>query len=364
MALSKIFTARFYAQNTGFFLLLFYLLFGVVDGAQLLSYHYSLMMGFITNPDFLLIALLAWLLYNVKCTAYVLKTLSARENNFLYSTIGLLEGTRKWRTWCRIHISLYAPVLLYSSIAFVTAFLQHYYVAAIVIFSFTMLMTFLSLWAYDHKVKHPGVLPFFVKWQQWLNRLFHKPLLFFYLYELANNNAKALVITKVASALVLICTFSMMGEAYDERVILLGLIVCMLTHSVLVFNHRRFDDLYLSLLPQLPVPLWKRYLQLCAAYLLLLLPEYILLLIKAGPAHLLLFVVCSVSLLLIWRSLLYFPRLDQDKYFRWVFIISVVTLFLVLAHYYWYAVILLQAPAFCIFYYRYYRYEAPLEQME
>jgi hypothetical protein len=39
-------------------------------------------------------------------------------------------------------------------------------------------------------------------------------------------------------------------------------------------------------------------------------------------------------------------------------------LFLSLAHFYWYAVVLLQLISFGIFYYRYYRYEAPLQEVQ
>jgi hypothetical protein len=95
-----------------------------------------------------------------------------------------------------------------------------------------------------------------------------------------------------------------------------------------------------------------------------MLPEFILLLFKTGPADLLLFIAFGISILMILRSLLYFPQLDQDKYFRWVSLIVVSCLFLSLAYYYWYAVVLLQVTAFVIFYYRYYRYEAPLQEVQ
>lgn len=50
-----------------------------------------------------------------------------------------------------------------------------------------------------------------------------------------------------------------MGGEYDERYILTGFLVCLLLQSLIVYNHRHFDDLYLSLLPQLPLALRKRY---------------------------------------------------------------------------------------------------------
>lgn len=364
MALTKIFTTRYYTQNAGFFFLVFYFFFGIVPGGQLLSYHYTLIKGIAGNTEFLLLALFIWLLYNLKCLAYVEKTLAAKDCTFLYGTLGILEGARKWRTLYRIHFTLYAPAFIYSMIAVLVACSLHFYISAVIILLFSITMTILPLFSYDHKIKHPGLTPFFATWQEWLNQRFRKPLWMFYIYELLNGNIKALALTKFAGAGILLATCSLMGTAYDTRYLLVGLLVNLLAHSVLVFNHRRFDDLYLSLVPHLPIPLWKRYLQTGATYLLLLLPEFVLLFLKAGPHDLPLFITLGVSILMLLRSLLYFPTLDQDKYFRWVSVAIVGVLFLSLAHFYWYVVVLLQLMAFGIFYYRYYRYEAPLQEVQ
>jgi hypothetical protein len=364
MALSKVFTVRYYAQNTGFFLFVFYFFFGIVPGSQLLSYHYALIMGFLTSTGMLLITLLIWFLYNLKCMAYIQKTLSARENTFLYGTLGILEGSLKWRTLYQLHFSLYGPVLVYSVVALLIAVTKHAYVPAVVILFFNILMTVLPLLSYDHKMKNPGTTPFFSGWLQWLNQRFRKPLWIFYIYELLNGNVKTMALTKFVGALILLMTCSFIGDPPDKRVVLVGFLLNLLSHSVLVFNHRRFDDLYLPMLTQLPVPLWKRYVQTGTTYLLIMLPEFILLLFKTGPADLLLYITFGLSILMLMRSLLYFPQLDQDKYFRWVFLIIVTALFLSLAYYYWYVVVLFQVTAFVIFYLRYYRYEAPLQEVQ
>jgi hypothetical protein len=368
MALSKIFTARYYAKNTGFFLVVFYFFFGIVPGGQLLSYHHSLIKGFTGSLDFLAMVCLIWLLYNLKCIAFIFNVLSSKEHTFLYGTLGLLEGGRKWRSWLWLHFTLYAPVLAYSVIAALVACRLHFYVAALVIILFNIGMILAPLPLYDHKIKHPGTVSFLARWQQWLNKTVRKPLWTFYWYELLNNNMKSLAITKVVSAGVIIITCSLMGDEYDERFILVGFLVCILSQCILVYDHRRFDDLYLSLLPQLPLHAWKRYLQMGLLYLVMLIPESILLIYKtwymAAPMSWVMTIATGLSALMMLRSLLYFPRIDQDRYFRWVLIIIVVLLFLGLARLYWYGIILLQLPAFVVFYYRYYRYEAPLEKVD
>ncbi|MVT10126.1 hypothetical protein [Chitinophaga tropicalis] len=368
MALSKIFTLRYYAQNTGFFLLLFYFFFGIVPGGQILSYHYTLIKGFTGSLDFLALVCFIWLLYNLKCMMFILNALSAKEHLFLYGTIGLLEGSRKWKTWYWLHLTLYTPVLVYSGLAVLVALKLQFYPQAVIILLFNVLMTIFPLWFYDRKVKHPGTTSFLARWQHRVNKTFRKPLWLIYIYELLNNNIKTLAISKGASLLVIILTCSLMGGEYDERYILTGFLVCLLLQSLIVYNHRHFDDLYLSLLPQLPLALWKRYLQMGLTYLLLLAPEYILLIYRimpaAAPLHLLLIVVLGVSVLMLLRSLLYFPGIDQDKYFRWLLLIIVGLLFLTLARLYWYGVLVMQLSAYAVFLSRYYRYEAPLEKVD
>lgn len=368
MALSKVFTGRFYASNAALFFLVFYFFFGIVPGNMLLSYHLALIRGFTGNADFLCVVLLGWAVYNVKCTLFILKTLSARESLYLYATLGVLDGMQKWRTWFRIHLSLYMPALAYSGVGACIAFKEKHIGAVVTIVLFQLLMSVIPLFAYDRKIKSPGTTSLFIRWQQQLNRLITKPLWAFYLYELLNNGSRSLFITKGVTGLIIIATYSLMEQPYELRFMLVGLLLVLLAHTVLVFNHRQFDDLKLTMSIQFPLPLWKRYAQTSLGYFVLLLPEFIFLAVRtfqvAGPLDQLLFICLGVSMLVMWRTLLYFPRLDQDKYFRWVLISIVISLFMILGYLYWYLVIGLQVLAFVIFSMRYYKYEPPLAEVQ
>jgi hypothetical protein len=368
MALSKIFTGSFYAKNAAFFFLLFYFFFGVVPGDMLLSYHTAMIKGFMGNVDFLLLVMTVWLAYNAKCVLFVLKTLSGRESLFLYDTLGVLDGNEKWLTWYRLHFSMYLPVLVYSLPAILIGWKDNHTGAVVSVVIFQLLMTVLPLPVYNRKIQRPGTTGAFIRWQQALNRRIRKPAWAYYVYELLNGRFRSLFITKALTACIIIATYSLMEPPYELRFMLVGLLLVILAHTVLIFNHRQFDDLKLSLLPQLPLPLWKRYAHTALGYFVLLLPEFIFLAVRtykvAGPSDQLLFICISVSMLLLWRKLLYFSKLDQDKYFRWVLISIVIALFMILAYWYWYLVIALQLLAFAIFSMRYYRYEPPLADIQ
>jgi len=368
MALSKIFTGRFYARNAAIFFLVFYFFFGIVPGYMLPSYHLAMIRGITGSADFLCLVLLAWAVYNVKCTLFVLKTLSAKESLYLYATLGVLDGMNKWRTWFRIHFSLYLPALAYSGAAVWIALKDKHITAAVTIVLFQLLMLVAPLFAYDQKIQKPGTISLFIRWQQQLNRLFTKPLWAYYLYELLNNGSRSLFITKGVTGLIIIATYSLMEQPYELRFMLVGLLLVILAHTILVFNHRQFDDLKVTMAAQFPIPLWKRFAHTSLGYFVLLLPEFIFLVVRtyqvAGPLDQLLFICLSVSMLVMWRMLLYFPRLDQDKYFRWVLISIVIALFMILGYLYWYLVIGVQVLAFTIFSLRYYKYEPPLAEVQ
>lgn len=365
---SKIFTTRFYAQNTGFFFLLFYLLFGVVQGGQLISYHYGLLLGIVSNTGFLLLALGIWLLYNLKCTWYMLGTMGANEYSFLYQAIGSMPLNRQRRNWLAVHTSIYAPVLIYSGLAIVAAIVQRHYFAAGIIMIFNVCMCFAPVWIYSYRILHPGAVFFYQKWQEWLNRHFPKPLSLFYLYELAVNRTRSLFILKIFSCVVLLATFALMeGQGYDVRAVLTGLLICTLLHTIAVFDHRHFDDQYLAFTRNLSIPLWKRYASLGVTYGGLLLPECGLLMIHTMPYnawHWTMLMIFAISVLQLFRCVLYFPRLDQDKYLRWVFVMFCVLLFMCLGHVYGWAILLVQCVAFTLFITRYYRYEPQYEQVQ
>lgn len=365
--LSKIFIQRFYARNTGFFLLLFYLLFGIVPGGQLVSYHYGLMTGIVSTTGFLLLALGLWLLYNLKCMGHVLSTMSAKEYNFLYQTVGAVAAPRQRLNWCMVHLGIYAPVLVYSSIAAVVAGSKRYYGVVAVLLVFNVLMCLLPVFVYHRLIQQPGAVFFYHRWIQWFNRRVHKPLSLYYIYELATSRTRTLLIVKVLSCVILIATFSFMEDGYDIRVVLTGLLVSLLLHSILVFEHRHFDDQYLAFTRHLPIPLWKRYGMLCITYSCLLLPEFGLLIVHTLPYnswHWLLLVAFGASLLPLFRCLLYFPRLDQDKYLRWVFLVFCVLLFMTLGYLYSWAIVGMQVAAFVLFTGRFYKYEPMYEQVQ
>jgi hypothetical protein len=361
--LSKIFTQRFYIQNTGFFLVLFYLLFGVVNGANLLAYHKGLMLGFLGNYSFLFLVCLLWTSYALKCAGFILKTFQLPGYDFLFPTMGSIDKPARIRIWFLLHTAIYMPVLVYAGIAVLVGIQQHYYIPAGLILVLNIANCIWPLTLYERKLAQPDIIFFTGHLQRWLNRHFTKPPVLFFLYELFTNFPRRIVSTKLFSAAVLWLTFLVMrqGEYFDLRGLQLGVMISVLSHLQLMVHHRAFDDTYLNFMENLPIKLSTHYLRLIGIYLIMFLPEMIIITAnaytKTSVMGLVTVFATALSLLILFRTILFFPKMNPEVHVRYTMLTSFIVLFMILGHYEWPAVLLLQAASAIIFFKKYRQYE-------
>ncbi|MFX1704199.1 hypothetical protein PV783_09615 [Chitinophaga sp. CC14] len=365
--LSKIFTQRFYIQNTGFFLVLFYLLFGVVNGANLLAYHKGLMLGFLGNYTFLVLVLLLWTSYALKCVGFMLKTFQLQGYDFLYPTMGSIAKPARRIIWLQLHTAIYMPVLVYVAIALVIAVQQGYYPQAVIIAVVNIANCIWPLALYERKLEQPDVIFFTGHLQRWINRHFTKPPVLFFLYELFTNFPRRIVSTKLFSAGVLWLTFLIMarGDYFDLRGLQLGVMISVLSHMQLMVHHRAFDDTYLNFMENLPVSLFTHYMRLVGVYVITFLPEMIIITAnaytKTTPWGLITVFCTALSLMILFRTLLFFPKMNPEVHVRYTMLTSFIVLFMILGHYEWPAVLLLQTASAIIFFTKYRTYEPYIE---
>lgn len=362
--LQKIFVQRFYIQNTLFFLVLFYLLFGVVDGGSLLSYHRSLMLGFLGSARFLAVVLALWALYALKCAGFVLKVMQTQGFEFLYPTLGSVEKPARLRLWLLVHTGIYLPVLVYSGIAVALGIVHQFFLPALLITVFNLLMLAWPLVVYERKLHHPDVTFFTGHLQRWLNRRFTKPPVLYFIYELLTNYPRRILGVKLACAGLLWLTFYLLRQTggFDPRGLLLGVMLCVIAHGQLMMQHRSFDDTYLAFLRQLPQPLWRQYLRLAGIYIFLFLPEMVIMAANKTPyPALLTCFALAVSMLLLFRCLLYFPKMNAEIHMRYVLLACFVVLFMMLGGYAWLAVAVMLPVSAALFFYLFRRYETYVE---
>jgi len=342
--LLKTVVRKFYERNAGFFLFIFFLMFGIVESTQIVNYHLSLIYGLLSSTLFLLFVCLVWILYLIKCFVFVSGFLSSAENNSILK-LNNLPFLQRFSSIYFIFISIDLPVLIYVSVIIGVALHEKSYTEAVVIILFHLLIMAIASLLFNKKISSLSFTLF--RWPSFqLNRPIPFPL--YYFGALLNKHKVVLFTTKAFSFFALIGFMNIPLDHYEYRTAILGLLFGTAAHAVIVFEFRKFEENYLRFLRNLPISLTNRFVQLAFVYFLLTLPESILLFVN----HINLFTVLGIHLfatgLLVLSHCRLYAELNNDKHIQftlWLFLISfmlvlfkvyLIELFLIwaLAHYY------------------------------
>ena len=143
--LFQTFVNSFYKENAGLFVFVFSMFFfivGMVDGAGLYHYHYSLVNAMLTSPVFLLVVFFTWFLYARKFTGFVAGIIANPAFQFL-QIYTLLESRKRFRLFLLIELLLLLPVLLYLLFISFVAVQEKAFLQLIVIYGYVTLLTVL-----------------------------------------------------------------------------------------------------------------------------------------------------------------------------------------------------------------------------
>ncbi len=328
--LQRVVINHFYKINAGFCLFLFLILFGMPY--NLASFHLSLIQGIIKSQVFLFIALVLWLLYNMKCINYIIKQILEPKQNFLFC-LNNLSSANCYLYMVFVHVMVYMPVLIYAAIVATVAAYMHYYYCMIMIIVFNIFVIIISAGVYLFSLQRK-VLFIQNKWAFPFIRL-QKPLFSIPLFFIWNNRKQMLFVTKLFSLCFLFAfVYLYEPDHYDIRPLLLCCIVCVAAHSAIVFQIRNFEEEYLLFSKNLSIAMFPRFIFTCIMYCVLLLPEFIFLW-KGYPTYFnvkdypqLVFMLLSLICLL--HSILLIEDISMDNFMRIVFGILTGLFFIIL----------------------------------
>jgi hypothetical protein len=352
----------FYKQNAGLFAFLIFFMVAAVGRANdvgLLEYHLSLIQGMMTNGPFLLFVLFAWFLYAFKCAQFVLNTMGRKDYGFL-SLLSLKKSREIRRMMTGVQCFLLLPILSYAIIAIWVGIVHHWWPHVMIIVFFFFLLILLGPVWYDSAVRHPGRAPFLILRFRVLGKFTSYWLLL--IRYLGSSRKLLFAAIKISSCLILYgLVFGQRVDRAGLQMIILFYSIGLLGHGVLVYTIRATEESTLSFYRGLPVSLFRRFLQYALFYLLLFIPEIIVIEwltpTYLGYADALLFILFGYSVLLFLNSILFirfFPKFDYLK------IVTGLFLFIFMA------VLTHSFPAFClllfllsvyIFFRYYYRFE-------
>ncbi|RKR83627.1 hypothetical protein BDD43_3838 [Mucilaginibacter gracilis] len=353
--LLKIFSNGFYKAHGGMFAFALFVMFGMVEPSQLLNYHKTLMLAFISSWLMMGLVFLFWLLYAVKCWHFVAGHIFALNQQFLFYSSTSYQKTRQFAAWFILQAALSTPILVYAFIAVGVGVKNHFYLGALAVLGYCMALNAIGAWFYMrliNKLIDGSTQSVILK----LTKSWKKPYFSLYVYHILDKLKVKYLVTKALSYLIITGVFLMFADvSHDLRVAGIALLAVAVSHSVLIFDERQFEETFLVFSRTLPYSRLKLFLSFLAVYLILLSPEAVWLFVRFSPLMALGLLAFALSLTLLFHSLLYKFGLDMEKYITWVLALFIVLFWVVMFRLIWGLVCVNLLAAYVVFFRNYYK---------
>ncbi len=328
---NKMMVQQFYLQNAGLFLFAFLFLFGIVDAGHLISYHKSLMLSVISLPLFLLLVLLLWMLYNIKCIAFCINSIQRSDGSFLFR-LRALPKAKQWLLYLCISILLYMPVLAYSAVLALFAFKINAAVTWQVI-AWQMLMLTISAASLFLNITKTSE-SFFSKLSASIRKLFvvKKSYNAFLLAYILNDRKAAFAMVKIFSLLMLGMLLVRNADSFDADLFAIFYPLTIIAHASLVLHCVDFNETYLHVNRNLPLHWLQVALMYCFTWCIILLPEMLFMFVNNHSnlplVQIAMESVTAVSVLFLFTGMALGCGLDMERYLLFVFMVYIVILIL------------------------------------
>ncbi|WP_316767288.1 hypothetical protein [Pedobacter frigiditerrae] len=326
--------ATFYQQHIGLFLVVFYLLFGMIQGYDLILFHKALLISICSSQINLLILFGVWVLYAVKSLLFVRQKLSQEDYSFAKE---LTAVSKKGQIvlWIKVYSFLLIPILCYAGLVIITSIVHQYFLS--VFASILMLgLILISLAIYTYRVIN---FNFYVS-KPWLNfpqLKINRPFWSWPVCYLLSEQRIMFLICKIVSFLFLKAILLVFADIpNDIRIYLTALLAVVLSHAVLILNLTKFDAFYNTFAKNLPVHAVKRLIDWVFVFGLLLIPELAVLVASTGVT-ILQFVNCVLFCLgsmLVLQTFVYLLKANTDRYLQYLLFFFFVSMFAILGGYY------------------------------
>ncbi|HTJ51120.1 MAG TPA: hypothetical protein VL443_16785 [Cyclobacteriaceae bacterium] len=319
--LTKVFVVEFYQHNASFFLLIGGLCFGFMSGVE----HKALAQYFVSSPLLLTIPISCWTVYTWKVILFNRNVLQLHQNEFVFHLSLIKISSRALSIFVVIAEQL-LPILMYATFLIIMALGGGMYSSVVYIVISIVALLILSTVILIRELNNPNQEKR-VSWlKAYFDNHFKKTFYQFFVEWISRKDLTTLIGSKSFSCLILYAVlFLYKTDNYDARLLGLGVSIAFSANASLAFQFHQFENIHFFILRNLPLRLWKRLFYYTATFILLCLPEFSLL-IRNFPSNLhfstlLSSILFSISLLLIYYTLLYRHHIDMEKHMRFVFFI-------------------------------------------
>lgn len=339
--LVKIMVKGFYRAHTGLLLSLFILVFinffytSVLNQThltqeQIIRNALKLVLITVSEPLGVLVLFSLWACYSLKSGQYVARRLQEVDAQFLFYSSNAFSSVNQLTAWSIVQVIISLPIISLGVFAMIIGISYGHWVIPVVIPVYLAALITINAFIYKNLVTGTVAKPIEDDRLIWL-RGWPKPRFSLFLYEVMHKKRVTYLVTKCISVVSVVLLLSVFSDAHtDTRLFgLIGLCTA-LAHVILLYELSAFDAGYLRFARNFPSSHWQRYRQQVTLYTVLLLPEIVLLMALSAWSGGLLCTFLTISLLLLFRSLLYPLGQRMDSYLRIVFGFFVVFLLLIL----------------------------------
>lgn len=330
LIVQRVFVREYYRQNASFFLLVI----GLAGGFLRSHDHIALAEFFVSSLLLLLMPFTIWTLYILKVIAFNTEALQKNENKFLFE-FALLPKKDQWRAAFLTIFNQSAPASIYGIFLIAMAVKHNFMISVGLIVLVLLTLIILGSARLYYVLNHPDQERKVNRIKRFFDKTFSKPYPMFFIEWFLRRQPMMLLGSKVFSgALLLGVIYLYRADAYDHRLLAMGLVIAASAQAPLLLELHRFENFHFNLMRQLPLTFFKRLLYTITTILLLTLIE-IGLLITYFPSHLSIAVlwqsiVFFVSSLIFQQGLLYRRDRTQEQLMSFVFIQAMILIVLVL----------------------------------
>jgi hypothetical protein len=328
----KVLVNHFYKVNAGFFMFVFFVLFGLPNDVA--GFHLSIIHIIIESPAVLGAILLVWLLYSFKCLDYIVRQLNEHQQQFLFTTTSL-PTLQCMLALLYVQVMVGLPVLAYAVVVIVIAAKSHQYVCIAEIIAFNLFTTVGAAVIYLHALRKKQLFKP-LRLLPSIGFRMPKPAYSISLFYIWHQRKQMLVVSKFFSLVFLLGFIQIYDpQKYDTRPLLHCFMLVIASNSSIVFQMVNFESEHLFFYRNFPFSTTKRFGGLLLMYLILLLPE-LLFLWRGYPlyfhaADYPMLVLFGVGLLSVFHGILLADNtLNMDVYIKANFAILAILFFVIL----------------------------------
>lgn len=321
---------EYYRQNAVFIFTVLMFSFGFLRSEE----HKTIIKNALQLPSLLSLVFLFWALHATKVILFSLRMFEAKNNEFLYH-LRLFPTIKRMYAFGMMQLSLIQLTFLYSLWMIKIGIEENQMGAVLVIIFYNIFLVLLGIVFYEYRIKRPNGISVTAKPVQNFLAKFRTPSITFFIRYLFAKQPILLLLTKLFTCFVLIGICNLYPtDAYDERLLALGGLFAAAGHTVFCQQFIYFENQYLTFIRNLPLTKINRLSLYFLTYLIILIPEIIVLLRNLPSDVSYVFVpqllIFILSLIFLNHHVQYINGISNDVFMQRLFFSGILFLLLIM----------------------------------